>query len=383
MRRLGPFRLLAAGVILPAALFAQTTLTRQGGEWVETITGTVPAAARLRVNCRGPVRLDGGVGREIRYTATLKVKASSEAEARRLMERFLIRAGGGGDWAVLTAMGGNVSADLALQTPRLAGAAILTGEGAVQVSGVDGPLTVDSGAGELRCDRIGGEAHLITGGGDIVVGAVDGGLRAATGGGRIVVKSVRGNAVLETGGGDIQVSDAGGTVRADTAGGAVRVDTAGGAVTASTGGGPIVIGKAGGLVTTRNMAGPVQVGAAPGVRSESGTGGIRLNNIAGAMRVSTAMGSIVAKLLRGGPVSDSFLATGDGDITVLIPSNVGVTIRAENDLADSLKRIVSDFPDIPVRMRGMQVVAEGSVNGGGPLLRISGTGGTIFIKRER
>jgi hypothetical protein len=30
----------------------------------------------------------------------------------------------------------------------------------------------------------------------------------------------------------------------------------------------------------------------------------------------------------------------------------------------------------------MQVVAEGPVNGGGPLLRINGTGGTIFIKRQ-
>lgn len=383
MRRSGPFKALSAVAILPAALFAQSSLTRQGDQWIETISGTAPLAARLRVNCRGPVQLDGGVGREIRYTATLRVRAASESEARRFLDRFLVRSVGGGDWTVITAAGPNVSANLALQAPHLAAAVISTAEGAVQANGVDGPLSIDSGAGELRCDRIGGEVHLITGGGEIVVGSVDGSLRAATGGGRIAVKSVRGNAVLETSGGDIQVNDAGGTVRADTAGGAVRVEAAGGAVTVSTGGGPIVIGKAGGLVITRNMAGPVQVGAAPGVRSESGTGGIRLNNIAGAMRVSTAMGSIVASLLGGGSFSDSFLATGNGDITVLIPSNVGVTIRAENDLADSLKRIVSDFPDIPVRMRGMQVVAEGSVNGGGPLLRISGTGGTIFIRRER
>jgi hypothetical protein len=163
----------------------------------------------------------------------------------------------------------------------------------------------------------------------------------------------------------------------------VRVNNADGSVTVSTGGGPIVIGKAGGIVITRNMAGPVQVGAATGVRSESGTGGIRLNNIAGPMRVSTAVGSIMASLLAGSPFADSFLATGNGDITVVIPSNLGVTIRAENDLADSLQRIVSDFPGVPVRMQGMRVVAEGPVNGGGPLLRISGTGGTIFIKRQR
>ena len=152
-------------------------------------------------------------------------------------------------------------------------------------------------------------------------------------------------------------------------------------MSAATGGGSIVIGKAGGIVTVRNMAGPVQVGAAAGIRAESGTGGIRVSNISGPMRVSTTMGSIVATLL-GGPAADSFLATGNGDITVMIPSNVGVTIRAESDLADTLRRIVSDFPGVAVQMKGTQVVAEGPVNGGGPLLRISGTGGTIFIKRQ-
>jgi hypothetical protein len=66
----------------------------------------------------------------------------------------------------------------------------------------------------------------------------------------------------------------------------------------------------------------------------------------------------------------------------MIPSNLRVTIRAENDMADSPRRIVCDFPGVPVRMRGMQVVAEGPINGGGPMLRITGMGGTIFIRRQ-
>ena len=84
--------------------------------------------------------------------------------------------------------------------------------------------------------------------------------------------------------------------------------------------------------------------------------------------------------LLGGLTAEGALATGNGDITVTIPSNLGVTIRAENDMADTIRRIVSEFPGIPVRMRGTRVVAEGAVNGGGPVLRISDTGGTIFIK---
>jgi hypothetical protein len=96
------------------------------------------------------------------------------------------------------------------------------------------------------------------------------------------------------------------------------------------------------------------------------------------MRVTTAIGNIIASLLAGASFHDSFLETGNGDVTVLIPSNFGVTIRAETDRG----HVVSDFPGIRQRTVGMQILAEGTLNGGGPLLRIAGTGGTIFIKRQ-
>src|SRR5436305_1074385 len=131
------------------------------------------------------------------------------------------------------------------------------------------------------------------------------------------------------------------SVNARTGGGGVRIGTGRGPVTAISGGGEIVVEKSGGVVTLRNMAGPVNVGSAAGVRCDSGSGGIRLTNIAGPMRVATSMGSISASLL-GSRISDSYLATGNGDITVLIPSNVGVTIQAQNTMADTLRRIVSD-----------------------------------------
>jgi hypothetical protein len=118
------------------------------------------------------------------------------------------------------------------------------------------------------------------------------------------------------------------------------------------------------------------------VRCENAGGGVHLDNVSGSVRVTTAVGNVIARLLAGKPMADSFLSTGSGDITVFIPSNVGLTIRAQNDLSDSIRRIVSDFPGIAVRVVGGQVIAEGAVNGGGPVLRISGTGGTIFIKRQ-
>jgi hypothetical protein len=79
----------------------------------------------------------------------------------------------------------------------------------------------------------------------------------------------------------------------------------------------------------------------------------------------------------GSRLVDSYLSTGNGDITVLIPSNLSVTVQAQDN-----QRIVSEFRELAIRRQGPRVIAEGSLNGGGPLLQISGLGGTIFLKRQ-
>ena len=382
MRRSGLFSARAALALLPLVAFAQRDIARQGDLWVRTYYGAVPAAPRLRVNAHGPVTLEGGVSHNLSYQVKVSVKARTAAEARRILDRYAVRLAPQGDWLVLTAPGGPFLSAVSVKAPRLAAATVSTSDGAVDARGVDGPLVVDTGGGELFVDRVGGNCKLSTGGGDVRVGEVAGSLECASAAGRITVGTVHGEAVLVTEGGDIVASEVGGRVRAQTRAGGIHIVKAGGAVTATSGGGRIVVDKANGVVIARNMAGPVQVGAAAGVQCESGAGGVQIANILGSVQVSTMMGSILADLLGGKP-ADSFLATGDGDITVLIPSNLGVNIRAESEMADTMRRIVSDFPGIPVRRLGAQIVAEGPVNGGGPLLRISATQGTIFIKRQR
>jgi len=381
MHRSALFSALAVLAMQPPA-GAQQALTRENGRWVHRIYGSSPARQRLRVNAHGPVTLEAGVSKDLSYIVTVSVNARSEAEARRLLLHYTVRMESQGPWMVLTAPGGPVMASVELKTPSLNNAVISTSEGAVQATGIEGPLDVDSGAGDLTVDRVQGDCKLITGGGGIRVGKIGGALHSSTGAGHIHVKMVGGEAVLETNGGDIVADQAGGQVRASTAGGGVHIGVAGGPVTATSGGGEIIVEKADGIVTVRNMAGPVQVHSAAGVRCESGSGGIRVSNISGPMRVSTSMGSILANLL-GSKLSDSYLATGGGDITVLIPSNLGVTIQAQNNMSDTLRRIMSDFREVQVRRQGPRVVAEGPVNGGGPLLQISGTGGTIFIRRQQ
>ena len=371
---------LLAVLLLPLTAPAQPGLTHEGNSWVRTYTGTLPACTRLRINGHGPVTLDAG-GRSFTYTIRVSLNARSEADARRLLERLPVRIANQGEWVVLTAPGGPALAAITVKAARLAAATIDTSDGAVEATGIDGNLDADTRAGEISVDRIHGQCSLVTGGGAVRIGEVDGPLQCRSGAGRIAVKTVRGRALLYTFGGDIIAEQIGGETHAETAGGNIHIHSAGGPVTATTGGGEIVVDKASGTVTARNMAGPVQVGAAGGVHCENGAGGIRLSRITGPIRVSTSMGSIFANLM-GGRIADSFLATGSGDITVLIPSNIGVTVRAENAMSDTLQRIVSEYAALSARRVANRIVAEGAVNGGGPMLQISDTHGTIFIKRQ-
>jgi DUF4097 and DUF4098 domain-containing protein YvlB len=381
--RFGILALAVAGL----AAGEEPALTREGPYWVQVVTGSeaVTPSTHLRITSRGSVTLSGTPQNELSYSLKIRVKASNEPAARQLAKAFGARVARQGNGLVnLIARRGNGLADLHVKFPRTAPeTTIATSEGALDFSDLDGSVKAETGGGNIKADRIRGNVTARTAGGDIALGTVEGNASCATAGGKITADMVRGDATFETGGGDVFAQEVGGLVRASTMAGSIRIQRAGSAVIASTGGGPIDVGRAQGWVTAKNSAGPVQVGSAQGVSCESGGGGVQLANISGGVRVTTAIGSIFASLLAGKQMADSFLSTGSGDITVFIPSNVGVTIRAQNQLSDTIRRIVSDFPGIRVRVEGGQVVAEGPVNGGGPVLRISGTGGTIFIKRQQ
>jgi hypothetical protein len=69
----------------------------------------------------------------------------------------------------------------------------------------------------------------------------------------------------------------------------------------------------------------------------------------------------------------------------LIPSNVAVSVMARNE-SGAAPRIISDFPEIRVQTLGLvrpPMLAEGAINGGGPVLNISASGGVIYLRRAR
>jgi DUF4097 and DUF4098 domain-containing protein YvlB len=235
--------------------------------------------------------------------------------------------------------------------------------GDLDVADLDGSL-VGQAAGRVTIGRVGGNVDLHSAGGPTSLGSIGGVIRCSSGGGAITADSLHGDAVFETAGGDIVVQKASGQVRAYTGGGGIRIF------------------HADGMVTANNSGGPIQIGSAPSVQCQSSSGAIRLTNVSGRMQASTLAGSIIATFLPGLPVLDSFLSTAAGDITVLIPSNLRLSIRAQNGGSADIRSIVSEFPGLRVRSLNSAVLAEGAINGGGPLLRISGNGGSIYIKKK-
>jgi DUF4097 and DUF4098 domain-containing protein YvlB len=378
--------LAVAGCISPGFSFepGDTAITRDGPFWVQTVSGSepLPSPGRLVIEAPANVTVQGSTASEVAYTVTKRVKARTENDARRLLEETVVRISGR-DPASLKIIGPAVVPEIKVTAPRIVREVrVSTPGGNVAATDLDNSLAVETGGGRMNVNRIGGTVTARTAGGDIILGTVGGSVRCVSAGGPIRADVIRGEAVFETAGGEIIAQEVSGAVRATTAGGGIHIQRAGGPVNADTAGGPIDIANARGMVTARNSGGPIRVGAANGVRCETAAGAIRLMNISGSLRATTAVGNIIAQLIAGPPLSESFLTTGGGDITVYLPSNLGVTIRAQTDAGGRGHRIVSDFPDVVVKTLGSLTQAEGQINGGGPVLRLSNSRGMIYIRRE-
>ena len=392
MKQFGVISLVFLGAAPAVLAQTEAPIARDGRYWVRSISGVVPIRAtdRFRVDTVGNVVLHGDSGSSANYTLKLRVEARDAREAAMLLHQveLLTRTQGGWINLIMRPPRRMMEApELTMSVPRnVPQLRVETRGGNVQATDLDGKVETRSLGGRISVDAIRGPAEVRTGGGDIQVGTVAGPLRCYSGGGVIRVQNGGSECWLETAGGEIFLHDANGPVHASTAGGNIRIDRATGTVFAQTAGGLIQVQQAGGLVTAESSGGAIQVGAANGVRCDSAGGAIRLRNVAGALRASTSAGSILAELLNGNRMEDSSLSTNSGDVTVFISSNLPVTVLAKNQSGGS-GRIISDFPEIRVRQAAdagvLPMVAEGAINGGGPVLRINVIGGTIYLRKQK
>jgi hypothetical protein len=378
-----------------AAFAQQSRVYRDGGGWVEEITGSLAGARSLRVSAQlGSVEVQGGPQQAVNYVVRVRAYTSSEQEARRQFEQYHVDAAKRGDMAVIEGqyVGGRArhfAADFSLQVPQsLEAAKVETDGGSVTVNDIAGRVDASSGGGSLKLDRIGGNISGSTGGGSIDVGAAGGDLNLETGGGGIRVISAKGKITAQTGGGSVVVLDGLQGAFLETGGGSIQVKRCLGRVKASTGGGSIDLGQIDGPAEVDTGGGSIHLALANGpVRAESGGGSIELLNLSQGARAETGGGGITAQFVatRAG-FSSSVLETPAGDITVYLAPTLPVTIHAAVDMGNGHK-IRSDFPEIKVVSEGgdwgpKRITAEGSLNGGGPVLKVHTSSGDIVLLRS-
>ena len=363
---------LAAGLAAAAQTSDSRLYRASGNEWIQEVHGTLPAAKVMKViSTAGAIRIQGGTQSNITYIAREHVRASSEEAARRGLSGVRFSAGSG-ELALLKVEcdGSNQRyADFEIQMPaQTALVKLETQGGAVAVKNIAGKVIANTGGGNIQLDQIGGAISASSGGGNIEVGKVAGDVKAETGGGSIHIDSAGGQIAAKSGGGNLKIG-AGKLMVLETGGGVIQVNKCDGTIRAESGGGGIELNYVGGLAVI-----------------ETGGGSIKVGPVVGGIRAETGSGPIIATLARGGiPFTDSRLETSVGDIIVYIPDGLPITIRAAVEVARG-QGIESEFSQIKVQGTGeygtREYYAEGSLNGGGPVLHVHTSTGNIAIKRK-
>jgi DUF4097 and DUF4098 domain-containing protein YvlB len=388
-------------LLLPAvmsALLVQdvSQTTNNGNDWTHTRSGVAgPTVTRaLQITTRGRLIVRGTNSDQITYKLVERVKARSLAGAHQLFGSTTMTnkvVNGVTMLAIQLGAHSSVATELTIEVPRRMASVFLdVRSGDIEASELDGNLRADTMAGQIRCDKIRGSFEGKTGGGEIHLGKIGGAIRCANSAGSIIIDNAGSSANCQTAGGEIQIGEAFGELVLSTEGGNIQVDRAGSNLEAHTGEGVIEIGQCKGMVYADTRGGSIQVGSARGVRCQSGAGQVRVKTASGPMQIQTALGSILAELLAGSRLEDSSLVAGTGDITVLIPSNLALSVLARND-SGANPRIVSDFselrrsiaPSKPAVVFQNAMVYQGSINGGGPLLKLNTAGGIIYVRKSK
>ena len=159
-----------------------------------------------------------------------------------------------------------------------------------------------------------------------------------------------------TGSGDVELQDVGARFKGSSGSGSVRARNLGGPANLETGSGDIELAE-----------------SAPGdVRAQTGSGNIRLMNVNGGLKAGTGSGDIEVS---GSPTTDWKLDTGSGSVRLVLGSSARFNLNASTGSGNVRTQQ-------PIAMQGElnHHHVNGTVNGGGPTLRISTGSGDIEIK---
>lgn len=222
-----------------------------------------------------------------------------------------------------------VRIDYVLSVPRRATCRITTRSGRVNVSGIEGPLAIDSASGSVSVREIGGAVSVVARSGAVDAHSIAGGLLLDAHSGRVTVRGV------------------GGETRIVARSGAVKVEQAA----------ALILQGRSGTLEARDCAGPVDI--------EARSGDVTLLNMAGALRLRGNSGSVA---LRGAIQHDVEIETGSGGICLEVDPAFPFYIDAQT-ASGSIHSDLSPWDHAPVASER------------GPSVRLRARRGSIRILR--
>ncbi|HEX5222502.1 MAG TPA: DUF4097 family beta strand repeat-containing protein [Verrucomicrobiae bacterium] len=200
-------------------------------------------------------------------------------------------------------------------------------------------------------------AKLSTAGGPITVSDLSGDVKASTSGGGLKFARIHGPVTGNTSGGAIRVSDSEGEMKVGTSGGGIEVTGGSGSLKGNT---------SGGRISVSGFAGPIAVSTSGGgISIEKATGKVEGNTSGGSINVTLA--ALVKEEIK--------LSTSGGGVSVKMAEGSAFTLDASTSGGG-----VSC--DLPVTVTGKQERnrLKGPVNGGGPVVHLRTSGGSIHVR---
>ena len=184
--------------------------------------------------------------------------------------------------------------------------------------------------------------RILSSNGVVTVNEIEGDARIRTSNGRVRLDSIDGNMEVETSNGAVEISNSSGSADLNTSNGAIKLDSVRGHLKARTSNGSINAKLA------PDNSRPTTL--------RSSNGGIELT-------------------LTGAPGNDITATTSNSNIEIRAPESLAARLEADT----SNGSIKSDFQvDGTVKKKHV----EGSINGGGPLLKLDTSNGSIRLLRH-
>jgi DUF4097 and DUF4098 domain-containing protein YvlB len=181
---------------------------------------------------------------------------------------------------------------------------------------------------------------------------------------------------IRTGDGDIDVSDVNGEVHLQSGDGKIRATRIDGELDLHTGDGAITADALKGTVKLRTGDGSIDASNIDGkCEAMTGDGGIRLSGRFDGLDLRSGDGSVTARAEPGSTLTNTWsIRTGDGPIDLGIPHD----FKANLDVSTSDGHVTLGLP-VTVEGQVSRSRISGTINGGGPALRVHSGDGPIRL----